>query len=59
MGLGIIYMLVGSFSILDMLSSYSNYLVPCIISILFIIVGLFMIIKSIFFNKKTVAKLNK
>lgn len=52
-------MLVGSFSILDMLSSYSNYLVPCIISILFIIVGLFMIIKSIFFNKKTVAKLNK
>ena len=59
MGLGIIYMLVGSFSILDMFSSYSNCLVPCIISILFIIVGLFMIIKSIFFNKKTVAKLNK
>lgn len=48
MGLGMIYMMGGSFSIPQILKDYSSvYIIPIRILILFVIVGIFLMVKSI------------
>lgn len=48
MGLGMIYMMGGSFSIPQILKDYSSvYIIPISILILFVIVGIFLMVKSI------------
>lgn len=48
MGLGMIYMMGGSFSITQILKDYSSvYIIPISILTLFVIVGIFLMVKSI------------
>ena len=54
LGFGILYMLTGTFSILEMFRTYSLvYLIPDLIIILFIVVGIYLLISSLFFRRKT------
>lgn len=54
LGFGILYMLTGTFSILEMFRAYSLvYLIPDLIIILFIVVGIYLLISSLFFRRKT------
>lgn len=53
-GSGAFYMITGSFSIVEFFKSYSlSYLIPFLIMSLFVVVGIYLIIKSLFLNKKS------